>query len=72
MARSSTKPTDTGKKGRGHGLGRRERAYNQAMPNPKNVENTSPKTHVSFMSQELNNYQNVQQNQTNVEVMAHA
>ena len=56
MARSSTKPTDTGKKGRGHGLGRRERAYNQAMPSPKNVENTSPKAHVSFMSQELNNY----------------
>ena len=58
---------------RGHGLGRRKRACTQAMPSPKrrwNVENVSPKTHVSFTPQELNSYQNVQQNQTNTEAMA--
>ena len=56
----------------GHGLGRRKRAYTQAMPDAKNVENTSPKTHVSFTLQELNSYQNVQQNQTNAKAMANA
>ena len=57
---------------RGHGLGRRKRAYTQAMPDAKNVENTSPKTHASFTPQELNSYQNVQQNQTNAEAMENA
>ena len=47
---------------RGHGPGRRERAHTQTMPSPKrrwNAENEGPKAHVSFMSQELNKYQNV-------------
>ena len=60
---------------RGYGLGRRERACTHAMPSLKrrwNAKNVSPKTHVSFTLQELNSYQNVQQNQTNVEVMANA
>ena len=34
------------------------------------VVNKSPKAYVSFMSQELNEYQNVRQNQTNLEAMA--
>ena len=45
------------------------------MPNPKkgwDAENKSPKAHVSFMPQELNEYQSVQQNQTNLEAMANA
>ena len=47
---------------RGHGLGRKEKARTKVMPNPKKrwkVENVSPKAHVSFTPQELNNYQNV-------------
>ena len=54
---------------RGHRLGKKERACTQAMPSLKNVESASPKTHVSFTLQKLNGYQNVQQNQTNVEAM---
>ena len=57
---------------KGHRLGRKERACTQAMPSLKNVESTSPNTNVSFTLQKLNSYQNVQQNQTNVEVMANA
>ena len=43
------------------------------MPSSKerwDVVNKSPKAYVSFMSQELNEYQNVWQNQTNLEAMA--
>ena len=49
--------------------------HTQAMPNPKkgwDPENESPKAHVSFMPQELKEYQSVQQNQTNLEAMANA
>ena len=52
--------------------GRTERARTQTIPSPKrrwNAENKSPKALVSFMPQELNRYQNVQQNQTNSEAM---
>ena len=58
-----------------HGPSKRERAHTQAMPSPKrrwDAENESPKTYVSFMPQELNRYQNVQQNQTNLEAMTNA
>ena len=43
------------------------------MPSSKkrwDVVNKSPKAYVSFMPQELNEYQNVRQNQTNLEAMA--
>ena len=45
------------------------------MTNPRkgrDVENESPKAHVSFTPQELNEYQSVQQNQTNLKAMANA
>ena len=50
-------------------------AHTQAIPNPKkgwDVENESLKAHVSFTPQELNAYQSVQQNQTNLEALANA
>ena len=40
----------------------KRKAHTQAMPNPKkgwDVENESPKAHVSFTPQELNEYQSV-------------
>ena len=45
------------------------------MPNLKkgwDAKNESPKSHVSFTPQELNEYQSVQQNQTNLKAMANA
>ena len=54
MVGSLAKPMT--KERRGHRLGRRERAYTQAIPDLKNVENASLKTHVPFTPQELNNY----------------
>ena len=72
MAWQDHQPSPWTQERMGHGLGKRERAFTQAMPSPKNVDNASPKTHVSFTLQELNNYQNVQQNQTNAEAMANA
>ena len=60
MARSLAKrPMDIGKSG----LGKKERAFTQAIPSPKKkwkAENTNPKAHMSFTPQELNTYQNVQ------------
>ena len=73
MARAPASPQTQDK--RGHGPGKRERAHTQTMLSPKmrwNVENESPKAHVSFTPQELNEYQNVQRNQSNVEAMANA
>ena len=57
---------------RGHGLGRKERACAQVMPSPKKrwkVKNINSKAYVSFTPHKLNSHQNVQQNQTNTEVM---
>ena len=64
MAWQDHQPSPRTQERRGHGLSRKEKACTQAMP--------SPKTHVSFMPKELNSYQNVQQNQTNMEAMANA
>ena len=57
---------------RGHGLGRKERACAKVMPSPKKrwkVKNINSKAYVSFTPHKLNSHQNVQQNQTNTEVM---
>ena len=57
----------------GHKPGKRERVHTQTMPSPKrrwNAENENSKAHVSFTPQELNKYQSMQQNQTNMEAMA--
>ena len=56
-----------------NGPSTRGKAHTQAMPNLKkgwDVDSESPKAHVSFTPQELNEYQSVQQNQTNLEAMA--
>ena len=48
------------------------RSFAQATPSPKKgrkTRNKSPKAHTSFMPQEINLNQNIQQNQTNTEAV---
>ena len=75
MAWKEHRPVHRCKTKENYGPSKRERAHNRAMPSSKrrwDAENESPKAYVSFMPQELNRYQNVQQNQTNLEAMTNA
>ena len=59
-----------GRKKGEYGLSRKMMTLAQVMPSPKKrwkAENMSPKAYMSFMPQEINTHQNVQQNQTNME-----